>query len=229
LKKLLSDRYLGKKKETMLPVEIPAGVTYPAEPISEIIKPEPYESNDKDPILPNSKPMFQFPSMDRGMGNTNVAAYSWDIKNYIQDSVEGQMKGVGLVQPPKLANMQERFSDMAGSVTTTNDVYGPRIPKTKPSGLAAPSVDDSSRMYPPLYGPGNPYGSIQAPAVAVPTVSAAVTSPEAEKKAATEALAASMTGGCPVPPKEPTHSMTMPDIAKTEPVPFLGDFSKFFR
>lgn len=229
LKKLMAERYLGKKRDTMLPVDIPAGMTYPAEPISDIIKPQPYESNDKDPVLPNSKPMFQFSSMDRGLGNTNVAAYSWDIKNYTQDSVEGQMQGVGLVHVPRLGHMNEGFSVMAGSVTTTNDVYGPRIPKVKPSGTAGSSAEDSTRMYPALYGPGNPYGEAQAPII-IPTATGATgTSPEADKKAATEALAASMTGGCQLPPKGPTYSMTMPDMAKTEPVPFLGDFSKFFR
>jgi hypothetical protein len=278
LKKVLSDRYLGKKRETMLPVEKPAGVTYPAEPISDIIKPETYETNDKDPVLPKSKPMFQRPSLDRGGANTDVAAYSWDIKNYTQDSVEGQMQGIALARVPKLANMREGFSPMAGAVATTNDVYGPRIPKTRGTmddNILSP--DDSSRMYPPLYGPGNPYGETNlydktgkgvdtsvgaAAALAAasskgtattgtgtgtgtsgtkgtssscsrPPGASSIGDLDVNKVTANDALAESMTGGCGGPLStscDPWVGMTIPkNMAKTEPVPFLGDFSKFFR
>lgn len=247
LKKLMADRYLGKKKETMLPVEVPVGLTYPAEPLSDIVKPERYESNDKDPVLPKSKPMFQRQSLDRGGGNTNVAAYSWDLANYKQDSVEG-LQGIALARVPKLSNMREGFSSMAGAVTSTNDVYGPRIPKTRGAvGLAGPVADDPSQMYPPLYGPGNPYGGEKQIGLPIgddkkdtpaktntscnrPPGASSVGDLDVNKVTTNEALADSMTGGCGGPACDPWVGMTIPkDMAKTEPVPFLGDFSKFFR
>jgi hypothetical protein len=213
-----------------------------AEPVKDNAKRGVYETSDKDPVMPNSKVMAQRSSLQRGDG-PNVAAYSWNLAAYQQDNVQSAPGGKTNPYVPKLPGTTEHMSTMAGAVTQTNEIYGPRIPKQELSPPVDPvSSVDSTKMLPNLYAPigvrplrnrssGGSGGSGglggSGGSGGFDDVSGAVSGPgfvpgESVGPGDLSILATSAD-------YVPIERVPIPDTTKTEPVPFLADFSKFFR
>ena len=163
--------------------------------------PEPYETADPNPIFPKSKVMPQLPPLGRG---GDAAAYTWDQAAYQQDSA---------VARPGIA---EGFSTMSGA-PITNEIYGPRIPKQ--SGMMSEpksQVDDSTRL-PMLYGPDfRPKKNAPPPN---PAGACAIQAGPGSNDLLSDGAVTAQQVVMELPANMP----------KTEPVPFLGDFTKFFN
>lgn len=198
-----------------------------APPVKDIAVPEDYETADPDPILPKSKAMFQRPSLDRGGGGEDVAAYSWDLAAYQQDQV--QYQSPRLTAPAPVGAIRESMSTMAQTNVRTNEIYGPRIPRKSGVPDAQKQADFSDTRIPMLYAPYGSQGS------------------KIRGGAGADAAKGGVGGtGCPVDAKPPagsdlevlgvtpeqallTSGVRIPDMPKTEPVPYLPDFSRFFK
>lgn len=170
-------------------------------PISRNAPPGTYVSADPDPVLPDSKKMAQKPTLNRG-GSGEAAAYTWNMAAYQQDDVTGSYPSRGIPPatiPPK--NVRESMSTMAGTTTITNEIYGPRVPKERGKPAAPPSDGNgnASEIYPAIYGPS------MRPGVK------------------TQTGLGDLTGQDTIP----ATAFIIPSLPKTEPVPFLTDFSKF--
>lgn len=206
--------------------------TMAAEPVKQNAKYGGYETSDKDPVMPNSKVMAQRPSLERG-GGPDVAAYTWNLAAYQQDTVQSVPGGKPNPYVPKLPGTTEHMSTMAGAVTQTNEIYGPRIPKQALTAELTQSTSsiDPTKMLPSIYSP-----------VGVRPL----TSSSGDSAGVTEPLGTLGSGACDigssgqsVGPGDlsilatsadyvPVKRVPIPDTTKTEPVPFLADFSKFF-
>ena len=170
-------------------------------PISKNAPPGDYVSADPDPVLPDTKKMAQRPSLNRG-GSGEAAAYTWDMAAYQQADVAGQYPSKGFVPPsipPK--HVREGMSTMAGTTTITNEIYGPRVPKDRgtPRQVKEDGTAVASEIYPSIYGPS------MRPAVKPQTG------------------LGDLTGQDTIP----ATAFVIPSLPKTEPVPFLTDFSAF--
>lgn len=173
-------------------------------PISSNAPPGDYVTADPDPVLPDSKKMAQKPTLNRG-GSGEAAAYTWNMAAYQQDDVTGSYPSRGIPPatiPPK--NVRESMSTMAGTTTITNEIYGPRVPKER-GKPPAPLRDadgnslDSTQIYPSIYGPSM------------------------RLSVAPKTGTGDLTGQDTIP----ATAFIIPSLPKTEPVPFLTDFSKF--
>jgi hypothetical protein len=196
--------------------------TMAAEPVKDNAVPAGYETSDKDPVMPKSKAMFQRSSLERGDG-LNVAPYSWNLAAYQQDTVQSVPGKQSNPYVPKLIGTTEHMSTMAGTVTQTNDIYGPRIPKRLASDpLTVIQEDTSDRIFPGLYSP------IGARGIKLPTTAASVYDPEVPGTAVVGSKVPGLDETVS-PDYVPISRMTIPPVSKMEPVPFLNDFSKFYR
>lgn len=191
-------------------------------PVPDNAPPGDYVTADPDPVLPDTKKMAQLPSMGRGGSDTQAGAYTWNLAAYQQQDVAGQYKGRGI--PPATVpptHVREMMSTMAGTVTQTNDIYGPRVPKERGVAWTRAAVsEDSSRAYPPMTGPGQSMRPGGGAGGAGGT--------------GDDGLSGAFPGGCkpleqapPIPRQ--TLEVVIPNMPKTEPVPFLGDFSGFYK
>jgi len=171
------------------------------EPVGANAKHGDYETSDKDPVMPKSKVMAQTTPLNRD----TVEPYNMNLIAFQQDSVPPQKL---TPYSQKIAGMREHMSTMAGGMAQTNEIYGPRIPKQATSRTTDTVLPvDSSKMYPMLFGPVGP-GAI----------------------ARTPAYTESTSGDLSATGSEyiPVSRIVQPTV-KTEPVPFLNDFSKFYR
>jgi hypothetical protein len=152
---------------------------------------------------------------------------------------------------PKIGTV-EHMSTMAGTITQTNEIYGPRLPKQKYAHEVPPSIESPPRMYPKIYGPGNPPGSELGGVSETTTLNPAdidnggtggmggtggaggaggagggMESIYASKDGEIGAgdLSVLSTG----PNYKPIAKINTNNAIKMEPVPFLNDFSKFYR
>ena len=173
-------------------------------PIPDNAPPADYVSADPDPVLPDSKKMAQVPTMNRG-GSGEAAAYTWDMAAYQHADVAGQYPSKGFrpaTVPP--GHVRESMSTMAGTTTITNEIYGPRVPKERGKPVLPTEGDGgkptADEMFPMMYGPS-------MKSVAKPP----------------QTGLGDLTGHDTIPPT----AFILPATAKTEPVPFLADFSKF--
>jgi|LakMenEpi03Aug12_release.lakeMendotaPanAssembly.Ray.scaffolds.fasta_scaffold00948_51 hypothetical protein len=242
-----------------------------AEPVADNAKPAEYETFDKDPVMPKSKVMSQRFSLNRG---GDATAYTWNPEAYAQDTVQSVPGNKPNPYLPKLSRTVEHMSTMAGVVTHTNEIYGPRIPKQKFGKDLPPSSELTSGMIPSLYGPGakmprpseNPYsespgligpestvpgavtgsgvanlvfpGSVQGPTKNDPKDPYGTTAPPIVGETPIQAIYAKkpdqvgpgdLSVIATASDYRPIAKVTMDNTTKTEPVPFLGDFSKFYR
>lgn len=207
-----------------------------APPVEEVAVPADYETADPEPLLPESKAMFQRPSLDRGGGGEDVAAYTWDLAAYQQDRV--QYQSPRLTAPAPVGAIRESMSTMAQTNVRTNEIYGPRIPRKSGIPDAQKEADFSDTRIPMLYAPlGSQGNKIRGGAGADST----------KGGAGADAAKGGVGGtGCPVGPQPPagadlevlgvtpeqallTSGVRIPDMPKTEPVPYLPDFSRFFK
>ena len=219
-----------------------------AEPVKENAKPGTYETSDKDPVMPKSKVMTQRSSLERGDG-PNVAAYTWNLAAYQQDTVQSVPGAKPNPYIPKLPGAVEHMSTMAGGITHTNEIYGPRVPKMAPAATSPDVSAFDSRIYPNLYSPtgvrrkhghrtdtgmfgtgtgvGTDTGMFGTGTGAGTDTGMFGTGTGAGTGIPTRGDLAVATS---TPDYVPISGMKIPDnIPKTEPVPFLNDFSKFYR
>lgn len=228
--------------------------------VEDASSPADYVSADIDPVLPNSKPMCQRSSFERGGGNTNAAAYSWNLAAYQQEDVAGQYPGPELRtagQNFMMGHVREGMSTLAGTATVTNEIYGPRIPKMSgppPNTDGDGSGTGADRRLPPMFGPKPTWQRTGAAAAAQPATTGSAAGSAGPAGSAGSAggpipsrVCLPLQTGTPgiddnygeldptkqaalqkglVPP--PPTGFAVPPMAKTEPVPFLADFSKFF-
>lgn len=233
LTKIMPDVFTTMEYDTKTPGFIPDGTLIQpkmaAEPVKDNAKYGEYETSDKDPVMPKSKVMPQIPSLERG-GGPDVAAYTWNLAAYQQDSVESIPGGKSNPYVPKIPGTIEHMSTMAGAVTQTNEIYGPRIPK---QALTAQSEQvsyiDPNMMLPNLYAPigvkplnkgsggsGDPMATLGSLASGACDIGDSIGPGDLSVLAVSADYV-------------PVERVPIPDTTKTEPVPFLADFSKFFR
>lgn len=192
------------------------------EPIGSNAKHGDYETSDKDPVMPKSKVMSQTTPLNRD----EVKPYNMNFTAFQQDSVPPQ-KLNPYVQ--KIAGMREHMSTMAGGMAQTNEIYGPRIPKQATSRTTDTILPlDSSKMYPMMFGPVGPGGTPGLPgAPAGPKGPGYTESVPIGKKDPTVVSGPDLSLMATPPYVEIPRLQT--STTKTEPVPFLNDFSKFYR
>ena len=222
-----------------------------AEPVKENAVPAGYETSDKDPVMPKSKAMFQRSSLERGDG-PNVAPYSWNLAAYQQDTIQSVPGKQSNPYVPKMIGTTEHMSTMAGTVTQTNEIYGPRIPKRSAADMVTKPDENSDKIFPDLYSPvgvgginrhkkvsesknsnveGCPVpGSVGGPgSVDVP---GSVRGPGSVDVPGSAVIGSTVPGlnEMTSPEYVPISRMVIPsNVSKMEPVPFLNDFSKFYR
>ena len=181
-----------------------------------------YTTFDPDPVLPDSKKMPQLDTMDRGGSGQDAAAYSWNMAAYQQANVEGRYPSKGVppaTVPPQ--HVREYMSTMAGTTTTTNEIYGPRVPPKKLENAQYPGKSDSKHwyyQYPAISGPylHNPDRSSSGTGLSTDLGGRQVKNSELSINDSPDKVL-------------PAASITIPSIAQIEPVPFLGDFTKFYK
>ena len=196
-------------------------IVQPAEPVRYNAKPATYETSDKDPVMPRSKAMAQRSSLERGEPGI---PYAWNPESYRQDTVQS-IPGKPNPYVPKLGSV-EHMSTMADAVTQTNEIYGPRVPKMVPSTPDSVASQADSRIYPNLYSPFGVRKKSGPGTDSAGGVGSGVGSGVSGPKAPSGDLALLKSA----PGYVPISGMKIPDnIPKTEPVPFLNDFSKFYR
>lgn len=206
--------------------------------VHESSAPGDYVTADPTPVLPDSKKMSQIPTLDRGGSSTNAGAYTWNLAAYQNEDVAGMYKGPmpKPVVPWPVKGVVEGMSTMADAKTTTNEIYGPRVPKmgTKPPSLPSAKPDGSDgRAYPLLYGPAVTGGKVTNGAAGGGSGGGfdkpypGGSGPLAQGPDADGYIADGI--GVPDGITSPPIMFRVPPKVNAEPLPFLNDFSKFFH
>lgn len=176
------------------------------EPIGSNAKYGDYETSDKDPVMPRSKVMEQTTPLNRN----EVKPYSWKLAAYQQETfVSKKTPNV-----PKIPGTTEHMSTMAGGIAQANQIYGPRIPKQDIGASVTTTTvlaEDSGKMFPWVYGPRSPgFDNVD------------------KNEGSGDGITGTELSAMAAPPYVSVPRMTVTSV-KTEPVPFLNNFSKFFH
>lgn len=179
--------------------------SWAAPPISEIAVPGGYATSDPNPVMPGTT---RAPTQPMGRGSVEPA---------YMPTIAEQATGTSYVPTPTGITVSSALAEVK---VPAQEIRGPRIPKER--GVATSMADgtpaDPTQMLPELYGPqgGNGRGGGSSSG----TIGAL---PGGANQVGLDPLALSGSGNA-------MPMVTLPDsMIKMEPVPFLADFSSFFR